>query len=334
MKRIGFFSFLAVLIALGLARSAKADDVVVPAGTLLQCTLDEPNFSSKTAAVGDPVLCHLSSISEFGRVVFPRGAYLGGHLEAYKDPGHFVGKGYLKIQFDRIGLPNVDLEVPAKVIGVRNYRVDRDGKIIGKGHAGRDAVEWLIPPLWPWKVVTLPARGPRPTLKGESQLTVRLMGDIAVPQETAPGWHSFGEPRASLKPQIAYPPDPATLPPLVPAGQRYSAAQPAAATAIAVRSAPEIIIVPQPSAGDWNQFGQSVITGTRSREPQITLLALKSDTVYAVTDYSLLADGRLAYVLSDGGRGSIDLSDLDWDRTTQLNSARGIHVALRSAGSN
>jgi hypothetical protein len=36
----------------------RAQDQLVPAGTLLQCTMDEPNFSSATAAVGDPVLCH------------------------------------------------------------------------------------------------------------------------------------------------------------------------------------------------------------------------------------------------------------------------------------
>jgi len=30
-------------------------------------------------------------------------------------------------------------------------------------------VEWLIPPLWPWKILMLPAKGPRPALKGEAQ---------------------------------------------------------------------------------------------------------------------------------------------------------------------
>src|ERR1700746_3108416 len=81
--------------------SASARDIVVPAGTLLQCTLNEPNLSSKTVDVGDPVLCHLRGITEFGQQAFPRGSYLIGHIEAEKDPGHFVGKGYMKIQFDR-----------------------------------------------------------------------------------------------------------------------------------------------------------------------------------------------------------------------------------------
>jgi hypothetical protein len=47
---------------------------LIPAGTLLQCTVSEPNFSSKTAQVGDPVLCHLGPLGAFGHSVFPRGA--------------------------------------------------------------------------------------------------------------------------------------------------------------------------------------------------------------------------------------------------------------------
>ena len=93
-------------------------DLLVPAGTLLQCTMNEPDFSSATATVGDQVLCHLRAQQEFGRVLFPRGSMLGGHLEAEKEPGHFIGKGYLKITFDRVILPYGDLPVPAKVIQV------------------------------------------------------------------------------------------------------------------------------------------------------------------------------------------------------------------------
>jgi hypothetical protein len=98
-----------LVFAFAFTLTAAARDVVLPAGTLLKCTMNEPNFSSKTAAVGDPVLCHLHGEVEFGQQAFPRGSYLVGHLEDAKDPGHFVGKGYLKIQFDRIGLPTGDL---------------------------------------------------------------------------------------------------------------------------------------------------------------------------------------------------------------------------------
>jgi hypothetical protein len=184
MRRISAYLAISVLF-LGVQASTKAQDILVPAGTLLRCTLDEPDFSSKTADIGDPVVCHLAALRQFGKTVFPRGSYLGGHLEADKEPGHFVGKGYLKIEFDRIGFPDSDIPVPSKIIAAKGYKVDRKGDIVGKGHATRDTVEWLIPPLWPWKVLTLPRRGPRPTLKGEEQITVRLMDDIDVPRQGA-----------------------------------------------------------------------------------------------------------------------------------------------------
>src|SRR5215469_11512443 len=191
------FALLAVsLFAFTLTASAR--DVVVPAGTLLQCTLNEPNLSSATVDVGDPVLCHLRGTTVFGQQAFPRGSYLVGHVEAEKDPGHFVGKGYLKLQFDRIGVPSGDLPLEAKVISTRGYKVDKEGKIDGKGHARRDVIEWMLPPLWPWKVIMLPARGPRPKLKGETVLSLRLMDDVQVRQFA----QSFGrEPQLFGRPQ-------------------------------------------------------------------------------------------------------------------------------------
>ena len=105
MRRYQFLSLLSLLF-LGVQQRAGAQDVQLPAGTLLRCTLNEPDFSSRSAKVGDPVVCNVSTVQEFGRAVFPRGAYMAGHLEADKEPGHFGGKGYLKLVFDRIGLPN------------------------------------------------------------------------------------------------------------------------------------------------------------------------------------------------------------------------------------
>src|SRR5215472_1442581 len=102
MKPSSAIVFLSAVI-LSLTLSASAREMVLPAGTLLKCTLNEPNFSSATAAVGDPVLCSLHSQMEFGQQVFPRGSYLVGHLETTRDSGHFSGKGDLKLQFHRIG---------------------------------------------------------------------------------------------------------------------------------------------------------------------------------------------------------------------------------------
>ena len=135
-------SVLLLLLIVGISPNrAKAQDqsnqVILPAGTLLRCTFNEPNFSSKTAEVGDPVVCPLGGVLLFDRAAFPRGAYLGGHLEAAKEPGRFFGKGYLRLEFDRIGLPDAVLPVPAKLIAASGYKVNRQGKIIGHGHPTR-----------------------------------------------------------------------------------------------------------------------------------------------------------------------------------------------------
>src|SRR5260370_20149508 len=184
MKSSPLYLTTFALFCLGTLGTVQARDINVPAGTLITCTLDEPKFSSATVSVGDPFLCYPRPMQQFGQTVLPRGTYLVGHLEADEEPGHFVGKGYLKLAFDRIGLPASDVPLTAKVIAVGSYRVDREGKIIGHGHATRDTVEWMLPPLWPWKVLTLPARGPRPTFKGEVRVTLRVMDDVTVPSNS------------------------------------------------------------------------------------------------------------------------------------------------------
>jgi hypothetical protein len=323
MRRISAYLAFSVLF-LGMQTSAKAQDILVPAGTLLRCTLDEPNFSSATADIGDPVICHLSALRQFGKTVFPRGSYLGGHLEADKEPGHFVGKGYLKIEFDRIGFPDSDIPVPSKIIAAKGYKVDKKGDIIGKGHATRDTVEWLIPPLWPWKVLTLPARGPRPALKGEEQITVRLMDDIDVPRpggslrsyERPPApasYHSqsFGEPASlknSEKPASNPPVNSPVINPVInndaPEISEVGSEAPNATPAGAVSVTPAQMV-----------RTSSVVSGQPAR---VRLIALKSENVYAVTNYRING-GSLHYVLASGGSGSVDLTEVDWRTTSRLN---------------
>jgi hypothetical protein len=295
-----FVVLFVVLYILLCPGGAEAQEVVVPAGTLVHCTLDEPNFSSATAQVGDPVLCHLSTLQQFGRTLFPRGSYLQGHLEAAKEPGHFVGKGYLQIQFDRIGLPTTDIPIPSKIIQAHGYKVDRQGDIVGHGHAKRDAVEWMIPPLWPWKVVSLPARGPRPALKGEEALTLRVMEDVVLPRTAIvlpPGWHFFGE-RSSLS---------ATAPGLAVPGARLPSAQ----------------------SGQAAQAGASF----EGQTERVTRIALNSNVVFDVAKYRIDGD-HLSCVLPDGEQNTVDLRDVNWRRTSQLNAERGkapvLEASLRS----
>jgi hypothetical protein len=301
MKRL-IEIMLSAVVLLVCAAGIHAQDVLVPAGTLLQCTLDEPNFSSATAAVGDPVLCHLKTMQEFGKPLFPRGSMLGGHLEAEKEPGHFVGKGYLKLTFDRVILPNGDLPVPAKVIQARGYKVDKQGAIDGKGHATRDVVEWMIPPLWPWKLISLPFRGPRPTLKGEEPLAMRLMDDIVVPRTLAQANHPDRPPYASsARPSGYY-----TVPS---ANAIQLTVEKSASTAIESAEAMQVI-------GQQSNNGQ---TSERS-----TILVTKSNQIYEVAKYQRDGD-LLMFQDTQGRKGGVDVNEVDWRKTT------GMTMEVRSA---
>ena len=336
---------LATLL-LGLTLSASARDVVVPAGTLLQCTLNEPNFSPATAAVGDPVLCHLRGLTEFGQQAFPRGTYLVGHLEADKEPGHFVGKGFMKIQFDRIGLPGGDLPLDAKVIASRGFKVDREGDIRGKGHPKRDAVEWMLPPMWPEKLLTLPRRGPEPTMKGEAVLTLRLMDDVQLPQVAQgraplpPGWHYFDEPRSeSIAPgtrrkgaplptrQVTPQSDEETAPIAGSALIRTDTDQLSLSATYASLVTKEIPAAPAPAVRTEmaNEAGVS--------SPATPVFILKTGMVLQVGNYSY-EQGRISYELVSGGNGVIGTEEIDWSSTTRANAAHGIRITLRNGRQN
>ena len=190
-------------LALATPLTGWAAERLIPAGSLVQCTVSEPALSSKTTEVGDPVLCQVSHVELYGRSVFPYGSYLVGRFEEYRDPGHLVGKGWMELKFDRMVIPpDQVLPVAAKVVNVPQYPVDKQGRIHGKGHPVRDAIEWSIPLLWPIDLLNLPRRGPRPTLKAETRLTLKIMDDFGVPspQNTATQYYYPSAPAVPASP--------------------------------------------------------------------------------------------------------------------------------------
>lgn len=288
-------------------------------------------FSSATVEIGDPVVCHLRGMTEFGEQAFPRGSYLVGHLESAKDPGHFFGKGNLKLRFDRIGLPGGDMSVDAKISSIRGYNVDKQGKIHGKGHAKRDAVEWMLPPLWPWKVITLPARGPRPRLKGETTLSLRLMDDVQIPQATP----TNGRARVQFQPQSFHDPAPGTGVYSLPnpwrlrCGETYGPewhffgrprceSQHTSATAVGpvVRNIPPTAQnVVEPAIASYAAYVSApVVTPTTEAQSRDPLFVMKTGAVLSLGDYSY-RNGRITYTLADGGSSVIESHQVDWAAT-------------------
>lgn len=324
-------SLILCVSAIG-ARAATREEIV-PAGTILHCTMDEQNFSSKTAQVGDPVLCHLGPLNTFGHSVFPRGAMLSGHLQESKDPGHFVGKGWLELEFDRIILPGAEvMPLAAKIIAAPHLKTDKEGKLHGGGHPTRDTVEWMIPVLWPIKILTLPARGPYPALKGESRLTMRLMEDVVVPLP-APSRAAVPSPPWAMP--TSYIPSPYGL--MRPAS--LTTREPAATYRTVADSG---VALP----------GRAILADSRSVEPattdvqpttavapgtsavnagsaQSTVVVLKGGSAFLSREY-WVQGGQLECVSADGQQRAFPLEAIDLDQTIHVNRERNVDFVLHS----
>jgi hypothetical protein len=298
------------IFVLAAQANLQAQEVIVPAGTILHCTLTEPNLSSKTTEVDDPILCDAAPIREFGVSVFPRGAYVGGRLAEYRDPGRLWGKGWMQLNFDRILLPGVEIPLSTKVISAPRLKVDVQGRIHGRGHARRDLVEWAVPVLWPEKILTLPRRGPRPVLKGESRITLKLMQDLSVP-EGAAGFPAY---RQQLKPGVFRPGRERaerSLTPAISTVTERESRQPVAMSS-AMSLTLGVLSEPDPGSG------------------KLTFLILKDGRGHLVSDYWFESGQRIRFLSPDGTPGIFPIEALDLDTTVKLNRERGVEFVIHA----
>ena len=309
-----------LLLATTFSGSAPAQ--LVPAGSLIQCTISEPKLSSKTEALGDPISCQMTHGGRYGRYILPYGSDVIGRFEEYKDPGHFVGKGWMELKFDHMVVGHSTIvPMDAKVVGVSGYKVDRDGRILGKGHTKRDAVEWMIPVLWPIDVINLPRSGPRPTLKEETRLTLKVMDDFIVP-----GWEPSQQGPSELLRRTpsayTYTPhrtetNPVTNP-VVPANSSLALVSSSSVS-------PAQSAVP---CGNPMVMNSRIPSSGSNGQNAVTLIFRDGRPPVQISNY-LLTSTRL-YVL-DGNRCSIPVSQLDLEATTMVNRDAGIDFNVPAA---
>lgn len=235
-----YSSLVALSLLLAPPLFADAGQHLIPAGSLISCTTGDGRISSKNTAVGDPVLCKVNF--RRGDFMMPYGSYLGGNFTEYKDPGHFVGKGWMQLDFDRLYVGDQEIPLTARVVDVPGYKIDAQGRILGKGHAVRDTVMWMIPVLWPIDLINLPRRGPRPTLKAETTLTLRVMEDIQVPTVPQPQRDPYG----LMERPDAYAPQPPPPDQQPDQGPDQSYAPPEQPPAPPMAYAPPVAVAPMP----------------------------------------------------------------------------------------
>jgi hypothetical protein len=317
MPRRTLFLTLTLCVSPSLLAGATTREEILPAGTIIHCTLDEPNFSSKTAQAGDPVLCHLGAVSAFGHSLFPRGAMLSGHLQDAKDPGRFVGKGWLELEFDRIILPGAQvLPLQAKIIAAPHLKTDREGKLHSGGHPKRDALGWMVPVLWPIKILTLPMRGPYPALKGEARLSMRLMEDVEVP----------------VVAQAPVPPSPSATPSSYTPSTYWSL--PPASVVMVTHQVVRVLeeessegVNPGHSEATTSLASARVPAQTSQGEPRSTLVMLRGGPAFVAAYYWVQGE-QIHCVSRDGKAEVFPLESLDLEQTVRMNRERNLEFVL------
>jgi hypothetical protein len=205
----------------------------------------------------------------------------------------------MSIEFDRMILPGANvLPLSAKVINAPHNKVDAKGDIKGKGHPTRDSLLWTVPVFWPSKILTLPARGPFPTLKGETRLTLRLMEDVEVPFAVA----NNGVPKPDYRPS-AY--------------RGSSSLYQPASTVQRDDSPVRRITYSEPRSMPSQRHGQ------------VTVIALQAGTALIASHYWVEGED-LHCVSQDGSEQSVPLTLVDLAQTVRVNQERNVAFSLHS----
>jgi hypothetical protein len=226
------------------------------------------------------------------------------------------------------------MPLAAKIIAAPHLKADREGKLHGGGHPRRDAVEWMIPVLWPIKILTLPARGPYPALKGESRLTMRLMEDVIVPLP-APARASIpAPPRAT---PTNYIPSPYGL--MRPASfvtrEPGAPASPGAESFVSLPGRPLTVesraIEPSATAAPPAQapHDSQPASTSEARDDRATLVVLKGGSAFLSREY-WVQGGQIQCVSEDGEKKAFPLENVDLYQTVRLNHERNVEFVLHS----
>ncbi len=168
----------------------EAPGVTVPAGTALKVALDA-DVSTKDKNVGDTFTATLAEeVSVDGKVVFPAGSRVAGHVAEAVRPGKMSGRGKLVLSYDSIEANgktyNIDVMGPA--IEGKSGTAGDATKVVGGAAAGA-----ILGKLLGGKVGTgaaigaaaggaaaMATRGPDPVVKAGAPVTVSIDHAVTV----------------------------------------------------------------------------------------------------------------------------------------------------------
>lgn len=161
----------------------------------------------------------------------------------------------------------------------------------------------------------LPARGPRPALKGEQQITLRLMEDAVVPRGVAAASLDSSQNSGLERPQASTRPVSVEAPPSSRAGYigtRRIYYAPPSVPAVEDQPSVKAVAALETTAPRVNRENEIP-------EARLSVIALKSGEMFTVVHYQF-ENSSLSFELPSGDKGSVDLPEVDWRETSRVSS--------------
>ena len=172
----------------------------LPAGTIIRMFPDERLVAGE--ALGPVTFTVTPDVRLFPNrpAVIPRGSKVLGNVMESKQAGRLVGRAQTEIVLTSIlTADSCEYPVNAKILEAGRYTANRDGVVVGRGHAHRDLFELLFPPTTIYQLIRIPSRGPSLVLDAETPITIKLMEPLAAQSavsqaEVAPSFPSAPAP--------------------------------------------------------------------------------------------------------------------------------------------
>src|SRR5947208_12785547 len=113
--------------------------------------------------------------------IVPRGSKVLGNVMESKQAGRLVGRAQTQIVLTSIlTADSCEYPIDAKTLEAGRYRANKDGVVVGRGHARRDLFELLFPPTTIYQLIRIPSRGPSLVLDAENPITIKLMEPLTA----------------------------------------------------------------------------------------------------------------------------------------------------------
>jgi len=182
---------------------AAACQANLPAGTIIRIFPDERLVAGR--ASGPVVFTVGSDIRLFPNrpAVIPRGSKVVGNVMESKQAGRLVGRAQTQIILTSIlTADSCEYPIDAKILEAGRYRANKDGVVVGKGHARRDLFELLFPPTTIYQLIRIPSRGPSLVLDAENPITIKLMEPLTAQSAVSQAASSFPVPSTPAQARV------------------------------------------------------------------------------------------------------------------------------------